>query len=85
MVYSEHERQNLTRKITEEIKGLTPENIEFLIDMLEGEFNSGFDCGYDAGYNDGEFEWRNSDYDEGYNDGYATGYTLGYDCILAKG
>lgn len=83
MIYSEHERQNLTRKITEEIKGLTPENIEFLIDMLEGEMNSGFDCGYDAGY--GEADGYDRGYDEGYDDGNATGYALGYDCGLAKG
>lgn len=50
MVYSEHERQNLTKKIIEEINGLTPENIKFLIDMMEAEFNSGFDCGYSVKY-----------------------------------
>ena len=56
MTYSEHERQSLTKKITEEIKGLAPENIEFLIDMIESEFNSGFECGYDAGHSEGYSE-----------------------------
>lgn len=85
MVYSEHERQNLTRMITEEIKGLTPENIEFLIDMLEGEMNSGFDCGYDAGYNEGEAYGRDLGYNDGYEDGNIYGQSLGYDYGLAKG
>ena len=83
-IYSEHERQNLTKKITEEIKGLTPENIEFLIDMLEEEMNSSFDCGYDAGYNEEEAYGRNLGYNDGYEDGYIYGESLGYDNGLAE-
>jgi hypothetical protein len=84
MKYSEHERQRLTIKIAEEIKGLTPEKMEFLLGIIEEEYNSGFDGGTDV-YRS-EYE---SGYDYGYNCGYDCGYSEGhndgYDCGYSEG